>query len=230
MITGVLTSCGRHDLLQRTLDTFFSTNSWPLERLLVVEDGGEVGAPLRHRYADQPIEWLSTGRRVGQIAAIDYGYSRVTTPFIFHMEDDWEYIRPGFIERSLLVLDGNPKCLQVWIRGLDDTQGHPVEEADYLTRGVRWRRLSFDYNFRGVWHGFSLNPGLRRFADYAAIGGFSANARVPPDAPHGAAESALGLIYRRREYFAAILVDPDDAGYVRHTGRGRTVRFDSSPR
>lgn len=223
MITGVLTSCDRYDLLRQTLDSFLETNSWPLERLIVVEDGPPIDRALRQRYGARPVEWLATGRRVGQMAAIDYAYSHVTTPFVFHLEDDWIFLRPGFLERSLLVLDANPKCLQVWIRALDDTQGHPVEPDEYVSHGVTWRRLALDYHFRGDWHGFALNPGLRRLADYVAIGGFDASGSVAAGSAHGAAESAIGKLYRRRGFFAAILTQPDEDGFIRHIGRGRTV-------
>ena len=85
-VTGVLTSCDRHDLLERTLDSFFATNTFPLRELIIVEDGDTVPHHLRRKYASN-VQWLSTGRRVGQIAAIDYAYSRVQTRYIFHAVD-----------------------------------------------------------------------------------------------------------------------------------------------
>ena len=80
MITGVLTSCNRYDLLAETLESFFRTNTLPLDKLIVVEDGPEVPDRVRGAFRDHDIEWLSTGRRVRLIPAIDYAYSRVTTP------------------------------------------------------------------------------------------------------------------------------------------------------
>jgi hypothetical protein len=125
MITAVLTSCRRYDLLEETLNSFFTMNSTPLEKLIVVEDGPGIPQEVRDKFNGWPIEWISTGRRVGQIAAIDYAYSRVKTPYIFHMEDDWLFYRSGFLVKSLIVLETNPKCLQVWIRALDDTINQP---------------------------------------------------------------------------------------------------------
>jgi hypothetical protein len=37
--------------------------------------------------------------------SIDRAYADVTTPFIFHCEDDWRFFRSGFIEESLLLLE-----------------------------------------------------------------------------------------------------------------------------
>ena len=222
VITGVLTSCKRYDLLSKTLVNFFAMNTAPLEKLIVVEDGPDIPEDVRRGFGKYPVEWISTGRRVGQIAAIDYAYSRVRTPYIFHLEDDWLFHRPGFVEKSLVVLESNPKCLQVWLRSLTDTQRHPVNPHVYCDHGVAWRRMAFDYVLMGEWHGFSFNPGLRRLCDYVSIGGFGIHTRFDPSKP-GLAESAISKLYRKRDFFAAILSDGDGAGYVRHIGRGRHV-------
>lgn len=37
-ITFVLTSCGRNDLLEKTLDSFFKWNTYPIERYIISED------------------------------------------------------------------------------------------------------------------------------------------------------------------------------------------------
>lgn len=222
LVTGVLTSCGRHDLLELTLQSFFAVNSAPLDRLIVVEDGPEIAEDVRGKFSGHRIDWIATGKRVGQIAAIDYAYSRVRTPYIFHMEDDWQFLRPEFIERSAAILDRNPKCLQVWIRAVDDTQFHPVEDHVYVTRGVQWRRMALDYMFKGEWHGFSFNPGLRRLNDYVSIGGYGLHTRFDPANP-GLAECTISKLFRQRDFYAAILCDDGGSGYVRHAGAGRHV-------
>jgi hypothetical protein len=220
-VTAVVTSCGRHDLLKHALDSFFSFNTYPTAQTLVVEDGPEIPAAFRRQYVGRSIEWLATGTRVGQIAAIDHAYSRIETDYIFHLEDDWEFYRPGFIERSLVLLRRDPSCLVVWIRSTRDTVGHPVERATCRTDGVVWRRMVLDYDMNGVlWHGFTFNPGLRRLAEY--IGGYGIHARFDFQTPWSA-ENAIAKIYRSRGFYAAILADEDGAGYVRHLGRGRRV-------
>jgi hypothetical protein len=222
-VTAVVTSCGRYDLLKQTLDSFLSFNSYPMERTIVVEDGPDVPLAVRSRYPPGSIEWLATGNRVGQIAAIDHAYARVTSEYVFHLEDDWEFYRPGFIERSLPVLLSDPACLLVWIRSPLDTQGHTVGTTIYCTDGVPWRRMALDYDMNGVmWHGFTFNPGLRRLADYVAIGSYGSHAHFDFRIPWSA-ENAIAKIYRARGFYAGILCDQDGAGYVRHIGRGRRV-------
>ncbi len=171
-----------------------------------------------------PIDWIATGKRVGQIAAIDYAYSRVKTPYVLHMEDDWLFYRSGFLDRSLLVLQENPKCVQVQIRAIDDLMGHPVLDETKTADGVEWRQLVYDYrNKGGDWFGFSFNPGVRRLSDYVSIGGYGIHTRFDMEMPH-LSESAISRLYRSRDYFAAVLSDTGGIGYVRHIGEGRHVR------
>jgi hypothetical protein len=220
MITAVLTSCGRHDLLKSTLESFFATGGEEVVETIVVEDGPAIPDAFRRHFAGRPITWVDTGRRVGQVAAIDYAYSRVKTDYIFHLEDDWSFFRPGYLRASLEVLRANPKCLQVWIRPLDDMQGHPLLPHVYVDAGVRWQRLAFGY--LNVWHGFSWNPGLRRMADYVSIGGFGVHSRFDPAKPLSS-ERRIGEIFRNRDFYSAALCDSGGIGYVRHTGGGRHV-------
>ena len=221
--TVVITSCGRYDLLQQTLDSFFAYNSFPVDQIIVVEDGRGIPDAVTSKYASQPMEWIATGKRVGQIAAIDYAYSRVETPYIFHAEDDWEFCRPGFIEKSLVLLEHHPTCLQVWIRGIHDTQYHPVEPGTFYDRGVSWQRMALDFDLNGeMWHGFTFNPGLRRLQDYIALGGYGKHTKYDFGTPWRS-EATIGKLYRSMGFHAEILSDDDGAGYVRHLGRGRRV-------
>src|SRR5262249_19626 len=132
----------------------------------------------------------------------------------------------GFIENSLPILEENPRCLQVWLRAHDDTNGHPIESTLFLTRGVPWRKLAFDYNppYCGplFWHGFAFNPGLRRLQDYRAIGTYGEDVDFEFSQP-GSAEAALSCMYKERGFYAAILADRSGTGYVRHIGVNRHV-------
>ncbi|MBX3438090.1 MAG: glycosyltransferase [Planctomycetaceae bacterium] len=223
LVTGVLTSCGRHDLLVDTLQSFFATNAAPIDRMIVVEDGPEVPQSVRSKLEGQPIEWISTGVRVGQIAAIDYAYSRVATPYVFHLEDDWNFYRSGYIEKSLDILQENPKCIQVQIRALSDLMGHPLEPHIYRSGQAEWRRLAPDYfGEEGDWHGFCFNPGLRRLSDYISVGGYGVHTKFDMKIPW-LSESALSKLYRLRDFYAAVLSDDNGSGYVRHTGDDRHV-------
>jgi hypothetical protein len=217
-VTAVVTICGRHDLLVRTLESFFATNTHPLAAMVVVEDG-ETGlaAPQRRRFSQHPVDWISTGGRVGQIRAIDEAYRRVRTPYIFHIEDDYDFVRPGYIERSMSILQAEPLCLQVWIRG--GRTEHEILREQHVSLGVPWRKVG---TYRAVWRGFSFNPGLRRLRDYRLIGSYAANSEARLGKA-GLAEAQLSELYGSIGFFAAVLWTGGGEVYAKHTGRGRHV-------
>ena len=173
------------------------------------------------RFRDYRITWIGTQRNVGQIRAIDLGYSLVETQAIFHLEDDWEFYAPGFIEKSAAILSADRSCLQIWLRALDDTNGHPLDPGVDRVGGVDVRRLTFGY--LGEWHGFSFNPGLRRTADYRRLGDFRRHTQFARR-EHGAPEMIISTLYRDLGMHAAILADNDGRGYVHHIGEGRSLR------
>ena len=112
-VTVVVTSCGRQDLLERTLDSFLKYNTYPVRAFVIVEDdASDKNRRLEEKYGPYNLKWLATGKHIGQISAIDEAYKHVQTEYIFHCEDDWEFTAPGFIEKSLAVLTANPKLLQ----------------------------------------------------------------------------------------------------------------------
>ena len=221
----VLTSCGRQDLLQQTLDSFLRFNTYPLSRIVIIEDGEEQkNAALERRYAELPFSWVSTGSRVGQIRAIDMAYAHVDSEYIFHCEDDWEFYAGGFIEKSLEVLSGNRAVLQVWLRALNDTNRHPIRSPLLHAKGVPYRLMqtNFASDEWGTWHGFTFNPGLRRTSDAHRLTPF---ASIDPSGglKSWEIERELGTLYRRLGLVAAILADRGGHGYVKHIGWQRRV-------
>jgi hypothetical protein len=226
-VTVVLTSCGRPDLLARTLDSFFAYNTFPIREFVVMEDGDSVSVlSNEERYRPHDISWRCTGRRIGQMPTIDLAYRDVTTEYIFHCEDDWEFYAPGFIERSLAIMERHPQILQVWMRALNDTNRQPVGKEVFETDGTPYRLLQpgFDSGEWGTWHGFSFNPGLRRRRDVALIGSFGKLDPAPaPTTPPWETERKASEFYVRLGFLVAILTDNDGKGYVRHLGWGRQV-------
>ena len=155
-VTVCLTSCGRQDLLEKTLKSFFEFNTYPIERFIVSEDSGmfDVNEELQIMYPE--IDFINNGYKQGQIKSIDSMYKMVETKYIFHMEDDWEFYRSGFIEYSMAKLEADPKLINVWLREKDDTNGHTHFNG----------MVSLNHN---GWGGFTFNPTLKRLSDYWRI-------------------------------------------------------------
>jgi len=224
-VTVVLTSCGRQDLLEITLDSFLRQNTFPIRKFIVVEDGdGENNLALADKYRKYPFKWLATGTRVGQVAAIDLAYQAITTDLIFHCEDDWEFTAPGFIEKSCAILQQNDDVLMVGVRASNDTQGHPTLPGMLAAKDVPYRLFCHHYNAGkwGIWHGFTWSPALWRRREYNLLGTFES---LDPDRNKLAweVERDAAAFYQQRGFFAAILADNDGRGYVRHLGGDRHV-------
>jgi GT2 family glycosyltransferase len=94
-ITFVVTSCGRFDLLAQTLDSFLRFNRAPIARYALVEDSGDEAVRDVVAEAGPSFDVLVNKERLGQLRSIDRAYETVTTPYIFHCEDDWRFLRGG---------------------------------------------------------------------------------------------------------------------------------------
>jgi hypothetical protein len=215
-ITVCLTSCGRFDLLEKTVKSLIKYWDGPKpKQFLIYEDSGikspgsnDVFLALKDLISDfsESQIFLLPDVRVGQIAAIDFMYEIVTTPYIFHCEDDWEFYRTGFIQASFNVLEKHPDCINFWLREPQDTNGHPH------------RNGILKNNYRGQWGGFTFNPTLKRVSDYKRIGSYSKYTVFNRERPWES-ESKISMLYRRMGYNARI----GDKGFVRHLGNNRHV-------
>jgi len=223
MITVVITSCGRIDLLKKTIHSFNRYNTFPVSNLIVIDDSGneerqgmieEYMAAVRftNRYS---VTLIKNKDNIGQVNSIDKVYAMVETPYIFHCEEDWEFYKHGFIEKSIDVLEADEKIITVWLRERHDTNGHPHDEQVYTAKKTQYYLLS--KVFQNIWHGFTWNPGLRRVSDYDLIKPFSQY-----DFGDGAAiaECHVGQEYEKLGFRGAILTE----GYVKHIGYDESTR------
>ena len=210
-ITLVVTSCGRFDLLKRTLASFDDFNTAPVREVFITEDSGDeaVRACIPEHWRDHTTFFINTPR-LGQLRSIDLAYSHVNTRWIFHCEDDWAFYRPGFVEESLLLLEAEPQALQVWLRSAaHDLAVHSpyvYQDDRKVAHGIPYYRVG---SHKQDWQGFSFNPGLRRLADYQ---------QYAPYAQYDG-EKDLSRLYASAQRHALIL--ENDA--VLHTGFGEHV-------
>jgi hypothetical protein len=119
-VTVVITSRRRHDLLNLTLSSFFKKNDYPIEKVIIVEDGvyNDSMTELMDVYSN--CTWLMTGQskdgvHPGQLKAIDMAYSLVETEWVFHSEDDWQFIEPGFIKESMEIMKANRNVINTFL-------------------------------------------------------------------------------------------------------------------
>ena len=210
-VTFILTSCGRQDLLERTLDSFIKFNTYPIKEYWIYEDSGvvEINDQLKIKYPF--INWIEPKERTGQIVALDALWNKVDTPYAFTCEDDWEFYKPHFIEESMAILEKNPKILQVWLRERTEANGHPI----YWPSEVEWGIMKTNH---GLWTGCCWNPSLKRKSDYNLLKAYGKHTQFNRKVPWKA-ESTIGQIYMKLGFKAAILPE----GYIKHIGDLRHV-------
>lgn len=215
-VAFVLTSCGRFDLLEKTLTSFLEHNTYPITQYIIIEDSNNIDGlnQLLNKYPKINFTVLHNEVQQGQMKSVERAYQSVKCDYIFHMEDDWLFYRSGFIEDSFKVLDSDSKIMTVWLREPADTNDHPVLPEIYKTNdnSVDYQMMATNHQ-RGLkfWHGFTFNPGLRRFTDYQLIAPIS----------DYAGEMEVSEFYYQNGFKAAIFPN----GYVKHIGYHRGIRY-----
>jgi GT2 family glycosyltransferase len=222
-VSLVITTCGRTDLLERTLISFFKFNTYPIQKVIIIEDSG---IPQNFSKVKQLIpcelEIIENKTNIGQIASIDLAYSKVDTDYIFHCEEDWEFYNSGFIEKSFEILDNDPKTFTVWLRSHSDTKNHAIlKDTQYsLPDGDFYYRMN--PNHKGVWCGFTFNPGLRRTSDCMIFYPYNnLDVKVVKNGLNLMGEVDLSIYYKDIGFYGSIT--SKEEGYVRHIGGKRHV-------
>ena len=222
-VTFCLTSCGRVDELEKTIDSFLKFNDYPIKDWFIIEDSGDTTVwsqivSLNNNKWNKRFKLIFNSSNIGQNASIDKMYAKVETEYIFHCEEDWQFYRGGFIEDSLKVLETQPKVLQVWIRPKSDRILNPIEKRKFtLPGGVTVRRvLPVSFRIKGDqivkdYMGFSWNPGLRRKSDWE-IEPIKGNFTILKH------EHIIDLVYKKLGYMVVSLSEDDEDGYVKHIG------------
>lgn len=161
-VTVIVTDNNRVDLLRRTLTSFFAMNTYPIVGGMYIHNDGKdkLFNEIRREFADA--NWYFSGGTIGYAASLDFLLSKVSTEYVFNIESDWLFhSNPGFIERSMTILEEHPDVHQVWIRDESD-HGHPLGQQVSLS-GIAVKPVT--YGYKKHWNGWSLNPALRRMGD-----------------------------------------------------------------
>ena len=209
-ISFVLTSCGRTDLLDPTLDSFFKFNSYKIEKLFLVEDSvdQDVYEHIKEKW-DNRLELIFNKKKKGQIQSIVDTYNLIKTPYIFHCEDDWVYTRENFIEDSLKILQTDDKIIQVWLESKESASRLDIFEYGPLQKvgKIGYRRVYCKDGWE--WGYFSFRPGVKRMSDYNLIGGYEKYKN----------ELDIGVTYKKKGFYTVIIEYPA----VEDIGLDRTI-------
>lgn len=212
MITVCITSCGRYELLKQTLDSFCTLNEYPIERWILHEDSANLELKDQIRKEYPFIKVVGGDRNVGLLKSIDNLYALVTTPYVFHLEDDWLFSgNKHFIQESLDILEHRNDIHQVWIR-----KDIPQDWLESYSHGF-YRMVRS--NHHGDWCGYSFNPGLRRIGDHRFMFPKGLEVHNTHQKNSALSEHACNLVAAKYGYRAALLNNPA----CQHIGEGKST-------
>jgi hypothetical protein len=240
-VTMVVTSCNRLHLLQRTIDSFISTNNLSINKIIIIDDSGLVSAqdvlecciPKYLLNQTSFYDIIINEVPLGQIKSIDKAYKEVLTDYILHYEDDWIVTNiSGLIKKSIDIINYTKsqdiKLMQVLF--LDITESHMCFAKDKLMHtydNLRFYNITNKNNCE--WVGYSFNPNIRSMDLYQSIlkgshyiNSTSNNCKMPGlDHLRGVCvESEIGKYLYSLGYKAVVL---DDEINMEHIGNNDHV-------
>jgi hypothetical protein len=162
---------GRKECLQRTLESaehaLVEQNPGLIRWRFIINDAAnkpDYSAWLAKNYADRYVIVDHQVKR-GFCGAVESGWSFIpaAADYVFHLEDDFVFMRPAFLDRMIAVLDAHPELVQLVLKR------QPWNEAEKAAGGIIERDPdSFHEVTDGsdIWteHNafFSTNPSLYR--------------------------------------------------------------------
>ena len=170
-ITAFILSCNRLDLLAQTVQSFLATKEIPT-KIVLVDDSGVPGifdklvAAYGH-FAD--IICFPVNR--GLWWAKDFMVSFCHTKYIFYIEEDWLFLNPGYLQKSLKILETNRDI------GSIDLSWRTFEEEGFdsyepeLIDGEYFRKKPWQISPAHLyWFCWQGSPNLKRRDDLLLLG------------------------------------------------------------
>lgn len=170
MITLLVITDGRRDLITETIPSARANLVGPITRRVIYDDSGDDTnrAWLRETFPDFEVIWHPAGRQ-GFGGAIRTAWSFVglaAERFVFHLEDDFTFNRPVDLTKMAQILDLVPDLSQIALRrqawnDAERSAGGVVELNPYAYVGVHW---TGDIEAEWLEHRlfFTTNPSLYR--------------------------------------------------------------------
>jgi Glycosyl transferase family 2 len=199
ILTTVLTSCGRFDLLKDTVASFLE--HFDAEKIIIAEDSEKTEEAAAFAQAFPCVEMRVNVPKLGQMRSIDALYATITTPYVVHLEDDWGFTRSLDLASVIAFLEMRPDISVVCIaRRVYDPR---FAKSARKTRAGGIDYLVWDLDAHPKWFSYSFNPSVARMALWREIG---------PFAPF-VTEEDLSL-YCKSKGMRIALVDPGIADHI----------------
>lgn len=170
-ITSFILSCNRLDVLDKTIKSFLSTKNYTT-KIVIVDDSAEEGVfeTLLERYSSFS-DIICFPKNRSQWWAMDFMVSYCDTEYIFYVEDDWEFLKSDYLQKSKQILEKYRDIGTVDIswrtfewEGFDSYDKTLIDGMFYYKKP--WK-IS-DYHLH--WYGWIGSPNLKRRDDLILLG------------------------------------------------------------
>lgn len=174
-------------------------------------DVRQMHIDLKTLFPGREIQMHTSERVIGHPKIMQKWFSLLSGEFVFHCEDDWEFIR-----------NGSPLCACLDVMSFDSNIGQVCFSKVYnkgqeqTPSGVRYRKLIGDIQKAAsqknylLWPKFTLNPSLIRVEAIKNVGNFEDRKDF---------EYHYGMRWSAARVETAFLADQ----FVRHLGQGRSA-------
>jgi hypothetical protein len=184
-LSVALTSCGRFDLLETTLASFL--DHFEASRILIGDDAERPAeaAAFAHRHPE--VEMRANPEKLGQMRSIDSLYAAIETPYVLHLEDDWEFTASTDLAGVMDFLQAR-NDISVCAIGYRLDPRFRASAKTETHRGMNY--LVWDLDAHPKWFSYSFNPSIARLSMWRELGPF---ARFNTEEGLSAACKARGL-------------------------------------
>ena len=169
-ITTFVLSCDRLDVLDKTLSSFYDTKEYTT-KMVIVDDSAKPGIfeTLVERYGED-CDVICFPKNRSQWWAMDFMVSYCDTDYIFYLEDDWGFLKSGYLQKSKDILEKyrNIGVIDISRRTFEEQgiDSYHKEVIDGFNYKKAWRIT--DYHLH--WYGWVGSPNLKRRDDLILLG------------------------------------------------------------
>lgn len=163
---ALVTSCGRQDLLKKTLSSFLENQHYAEITIKIHEDRNISNSEVD--YSKLEDEHLAFTNGIGQHASIEKFLSEnKDEKYYLHLEDDWQFENSyDWIKASVDIMEADKKIIKVLCRK-DLVHKNKKFVGKYTTsegEQINMYELTkwTDQWINNDWYGFSWNPGITR--------------------------------------------------------------------
>lgn len=194
-ITLCLTIGKRPNELRQTLQSLLSKVQF--KHIIAINDFGDEETNAVFRELCPQGELISLGYNLGHHKAIDYMYTKITTPYVFHCEDDWEFDSLPDFDAIINLLERDAYIACVGLRKISNfnftkTDLENIEYIDVLNLKIAKLNKLHDQ-----WHGYTFNPHIAKLSTYQSLAPFAKFKK----------ERHISRTFRKQEKYIAYLQD-----------------------